>query len=128
VNRYGYSLMCEAKGPRQLVDEARRAEEAGFDFVTISDHFHPWLYSQRHSGYAWSILGALAQATERVELVTMMTCCTVRYPPAIVAQKAATVALLSEGRFGRPGWRARAGWGCATPSPGPKPLTSVPGR
>lgn len=99
MNRYGYSLMCEAKGPRQIVDEARRAEEAGFDFVTISDHMHPWLYSQRHSGYAWSILGALAQATTEIDLVTMVTCPTVRYHPAIVAQKAATVALLSGGRF-----------------------------
>jgi G6PDH family F420-dependent oxidoreductase len=99
VNSYGYSLMCEAKDPRALVDEARMAEAAGFSFVTISDHIHPWLYTQQHSGYAWSILGALAAATARVGLVTMVTCPTFRYHPVIVAQKAATMGLLSGGRF-----------------------------
>src|SRR4051794_40875294 len=99
MERYGYSLMCEAKSPRQLVEEARAAESAGFDFVTISDHIHPWVKEQQHSGYAWSILGAIAQATERIELVTMVTCPTFRYHPVIVAQKAATVAVLSDGRF-----------------------------
>lgn len=99
MNRYGYSLMCETKAPRQLIDEAVQAEEAGFDFVTISDHIHPWLHGHGHSGYAWSILGALAQATARVDLVTMVTCPTFRYHPVIVAQKAATMGVLSEGRF-----------------------------
>ena len=99
MDRYGYALMCEAKPPRQLVQEAVTAEQAGFDFVTISDHIHPWLYSQQHSGYAWTILGAVAQATERIQLVTMVTCPTFRYHPVIVAQKAATLGVLSEGRF-----------------------------
>src|SRR5439155_4126359 len=67
--------------------------------LTISDHFHPWLYSHEHSPYAWSVLGALAAQTSRVELVSLVTCPTTRYHPAIVAQKAATVAAMSGGRF-----------------------------
>jgi G6PDH family F420-dependent oxidoreductase len=97
--RIGYTMMCEQSDPRQLVRDVVRAEEAGFDFAVISDHYNPWLVSQGHAGYAWSILGAAAQATERIPLMTYVTNPTVRYHPAIVAQKAATVALLSEGRF-----------------------------
>lgn len=96
---FGYSLMCELYGPNELLAQAARAEDAGFDFVTISDHFHPWLHSQRHSPYAWSVLGALAAQTSDIELVSLVTCPTIRYHPAIVAQKAATVAVMSEGRF-----------------------------
>jgi G6PDH family F420-dependent oxidoreductase len=96
---YGYSLMCELHGPNELLAQAARAEEAGFDFVTISDHFHPWLRSHHHSPYAWSVLGALAAQTTRVELVSLVTCPTIRYHPAIVAQKAATVAVMSGKRF-----------------------------
>jgi G6PDH family F420-dependent oxidoreductase len=97
--RIGYTMMCEQSDPRQLVRDVVRAEEAGFDFAVISDHYNPWLVSQGHAGYAWSILGAAAQATERIPLMTYVTNPTVRYHPAIVAQKAATVALLSQGRF-----------------------------
>ena len=96
---YGYSLMCELYDPNELLAQAARAEAAGFDFITISDHFHPWLFSHHHSPYAWSVLGALAAQTERVELVSLVTCPTIRYQPAIVAQKAATVAVMSDGRF-----------------------------
>jgi alkanesulfonate monooxygenase SsuD/methylene tetrahydromethanopterin reductase-like flavin-dependent oxidoreductase (luciferase family) len=96
---YGYSLMCELYDPNELLAQAGRAEAAGFDFLTISDHFHPWLFSHHHSPYAWSVLGALAAQTERVELVSLVTCPTIRYHPAIVAQKAATVAVMSGGRF-----------------------------
>jgi G6PDH family F420-dependent oxidoreductase len=99
VPSFGYSLMCELYGPNELLAQAARAEEAGFDFVTISDHFHPWLRSQHHSPYAWSVLGALAAQTSEIELVSLVTCPTIRYHPAIVAQKAATVAVMSEGRF-----------------------------
>ena len=95
----GYTMMCEQRSPKDLVDDLVRAERAGFDFSVISDHFHPWLEEQGHSGYAWSILGAAAQATERIPLMTYVTCPLVRYHPAIVAQKAATMALLSDGRF-----------------------------
>lgn len=97
--RIGYTLMTEQAGPRALVDSAERAEAAGFDFEVISDHYSPWLRSQGHSPYAWSVLGAVSQVTERVELMTYVTCPTMRYHPAVVAQKAATVALLSNGRF-----------------------------
>src|SRR3954447_4345350 len=91
--------MCEQSGPKELVRDAVRAEAAGFDFAAISDHFHPWLEEQGHSPYAWSVLGAVAQATDRIPLMTFVTCPTLRYHPAVVAQKAATVQLLSDGRF-----------------------------
>jgi G6PDH family F420-dependent oxidoreductase len=97
--RFGYTMMCEQTGPRELVRDVVRAEEVGFDFAVISDHYFPWLDEQGHSPYAWSVLGAAAQATSRIPLMTYVTCPTVRYHPAVVAQKAATVQLLSEGRF-----------------------------
>jgi G6PDH family F420-dependent oxidoreductase len=99
MTRYGYTLMTEQSGPRELVDHARRAEDAGFDFEVISDHTFPWLESQGHAPYAWSVLGAVSQVTSRVELASYVTCPTMRYHPAVVAQKAATVQLLSDGRF-----------------------------
>ena len=92
-------MMCEQSRPDQLVADVRRAEQAGFDFSVISDHFQPWLSTQGHSGYAWSILGAAAQATERIGLMSYVTCPILRYHPAIVAQKAATVQILSRNRF-----------------------------
>ncbi|GAB2867323.1 LLM class F420-dependent oxidoreductase [Actinoallomurus bryophytorum] len=95
----GYTMMCEQAPPDQLVRDVRAAERAGFDFSVISDHYAPWLTSQGHSGYAWSILGAAAQATERIPLMTFVTCPIMRYHPAVVAQKAATVQILSGGRF-----------------------------
>jgi G6PDH family F420-dependent oxidoreductase len=97
--RFGYTLMTEQSGPRELVRYAQQAEDAGFDFEVSSDHYSPWLTTQGHSPYAWSVLGAVAQATSRVELMTYVTCPTMRYHPAVVAQKSATMQLLSEGRF-----------------------------
>jgi G6PDH family F420-dependent oxidoreductase len=91
--------MGEQAGPKQLVADAVRAEEIGFDFLAASDHYFPWLEAQGHSPYTWSVLGAVAQATERIDLMTYVTCPTMRYHPAVVAQKAATVQLLSDGRF-----------------------------
>src|SRR3954467_6610817 len=91
--------MTEQSGPKDLVRWAVRAEEVGFDLAVSSDHFSPWLTEQGHAPYAWSVLGAVAQATERVELMTYVTCPTFRYHPAVVAQKAATLQLLSDGRF-----------------------------
>lgn len=96
---FGYTLMTEQRGPRELVSDAVAAERAGFDFEVMSDHYFPWLAEMGHAPYAWSVLGAVASATERVGLMTYVTCPTVRYHPAVVAQKAATVALLSDGRF-----------------------------
>src|SRR4051795_4167700 len=95
----GYTMMCEQAGPQQLVRDVAHAEEAGFDFAVISDHYFPWLDSQGHAPYAWSVLGAAAQATARIPLMTYVTCPTRRYHPAVVAQKAATMQLLSDGRF-----------------------------
>ena len=97
--RIGYTLMCEQTGPRELVRDAARAERAGFDFEVMSDHYMPWLDSMGHSPNAWATLGAVATATERVDLMTYVTCPTMRYHPAVVAQQAATVDLLSNGRF-----------------------------
>lgn len=99
MTRFGYTMMCEQAAPDQLVRDVVRAEKAGFDFSVISDHYAPWLDAQGHAGYAWSILGAAAQATERIPLMTYVTCPTLRYHPAVVAQKAATVQILSGGRF-----------------------------
>jgi G6PDH family F420-dependent oxidoreductase len=96
---WGYTMMCEQTGPRALVDDVVAAEQAGFDFAVISDHYFPWLEEMGHSPYAWSVLGAAAWATERIPLMTYVTCPTFRYHPVVVAQKAATVQLLSQGRF-----------------------------
>ncbi|MDT7708639.1 MAG: hypothetical protein QOG20_4246 [Pseudonocardiales bacterium] len=95
----GYKLASEAFGPQELIRQAVRAEEAGFDFVEMSDHFHPWLDVQGHSPFTWTVLGAIAARTDRIGLVTGVTCPTVRYHPAIIAQAAATLALVAEGRF-----------------------------
>ncbi|MCW2831578.1 MAG: Luciferase-like monooxygenase [Aeromicrobium sp.] len=91
--------MCEQSAPLRLVEHARGAEEAGFPFAVMSDHFNPWLDEQGHSPNAWVTLGAVAHATERLELMTYVTCPTGRYHPAVVAQQAATLGILSEGRF-----------------------------
>ena len=96
---FGYTLMTEQSGPKDLVRYAVAAEQIGFDFEVSSDHFSPWLMSQGHAPYAWTVLGAVAQATSRVELATYVTCPIIRYHPAVVAQKAATLQLLSDGRF-----------------------------
>ncbi|MCW2925214.1 MAG: Luciferase-like monooxygenase [Thermoleophilia bacterium] len=97
----GFKLIAEAYGPRELVRQAVAAEAAGFDFIEISDHFHPWLGDDDHghSPFAFSVLGAIAAKTERLGLATGVTCPSFRYHPAIVAQAAATLGVLSEGRF-----------------------------
>jgi G6PDH family F420-dependent oxidoreductase len=99
MTSFGYTMMTEQSRPDQLVRDLQMAEQAGFEFSVCSDHFQPWLDEQGHAGYAWSILGAAAQATERIGLMTYVTCPTIRYHPAIVAQKAATLQILSGGRF-----------------------------
>ena len=99
MTRFGYTLMTEQSGPRELVRYAVAAEDQGFDFEVMSDHYSPWLTEQGHAPYAWTTLGAVAQATERVGLMTYVTCPTLRYHPAVVAQKAATLQILAEGRF-----------------------------
>ncbi len=99
MTRFGYTLMTEQSGPKDLVRHAVAAERAGFDLAVSSDHFFPWLSAQGHAPYAWSVLGAVAHATSDIELMTYVTCPTMRYHPAVVAQKAATTQLLADGRF-----------------------------
>jgi G6PDH family F420-dependent oxidoreductase len=99
MTQFGYTLMTEQTGPRELVRDAVTAEQTGFDFEVMSDHYFPWLSAQGHAPYAWSVLGAVAHATERVGLMTYVTCPTMRYHPAVIAQKSATVQLLADGRF-----------------------------
>jgi G6PDH family F420-dependent oxidoreductase len=99
MTRYGFTVMAEQSTPRQMIDGAVRAEEAGFDFLMVSDHFHPWLSSQGQSPFTWTVLGAIAERTSRIEIITAVTCPFIRYHPAVIAQAAATVQVLSEGRF-----------------------------
>jgi G6PDH family F420-dependent oxidoreductase len=97
--RFGYKLCSEERTAPELVEDACRAEEAGFDFAAISDHFHPWTDVQGESPFVWATIGAIARATERLEIGTTVTCPTVRIHPTIVAQAAATCATLLPGRF-----------------------------
>jgi G6PDH family F420-dependent oxidoreductase len=97
--RLGYHLSSEELDPRAMVRFARRAEHAGFDFVTVSDHFHPWTRPQGQSPFVWGVVGAIAAMTGRVEVATCVTCPTIRMHPAIVAHAAATAAVQLEGRF-----------------------------
>lgn len=95
----GYALSSEEHRPLELVTYARRAEERGFDFATISDHFHPWLDAQGQSPFVWSVLGAIATATDRLPVGTGVTCPLLRIHPAIVAHAAATAGAMMPGRF-----------------------------
>ena len=97
--RLGLHLSAEEHPPDFLVATAIRAEEAGFDFVTVSDHVHPWTRRQGESPFVWAVLGAIAQATERVGVGTAVTCPTIRTHPAIIAHAAATTAAMMPGRF-----------------------------
>ena len=97
--RIGYKLATEGFGPKELIRQAVLAEQAGFDFVEMSDHYHPWVEAQGHSAFTWSLLSAIAVKTERIGLATGVTCPSVRYHPAIIAQAAATLAIISDGRF-----------------------------
>jgi len=97
--RVGYHLSSEELDPVSMVRWARRAEEAGFAFVSISDHYHPWTRAQGQSPFVWGAIGAIAAITERVEVATCVTCPTVRIHPAVVAQAAATAAVMLPGRF-----------------------------
>ena len=99
MTAFGYTLSSEEHGPADLVGNAARAEEAGFDFVSMSDHFHPWVSAQGHSPFVWSVLGAVSVATERLQVGVGVTCPTVRIHPAILAQATATTSLLLDGRF-----------------------------
>ena len=97
--RIGVKLCSEERSAPELVEDAARAEEAGFDFAAISDHFHPWVGAQGESPFVWGVLGGIAAATERLEIGTAVTCPTVRMHPAVVAHAAATAATMLPGRW-----------------------------
>jgi G6PDH family F420-dependent oxidoreductase len=97
--QFGYKLSSEEFSANELVRIARAAEERGFSFALISDHFHPWTDRQGHSPFVWSVLGAIAQTTTKLRVGTGVTCPTTRIHPAIVAQASATVATMMPGRF-----------------------------
>jgi G6PDH family F420-dependent oxidoreductase len=99
VTAFGYWLSSEEHPPLDLVRDAKRAEDAGFEFAMISDHFHPWIDAQGHSPFVWSVLGGIAATTERIRVGTGVTCPTIRVHPAIVAQAAATCGAMLNGRF-----------------------------
>ncbi len=99
MTKLGLTLSSEEHDPRRLVDLARMAEDHGLDFVSISDHFHPWISEQGHSPFVWSVLGAIAMATDDIEVGVGVTCPTVRIHPAILAQATATTAHLLGERF-----------------------------
>jgi G6PDH family F420-dependent oxidoreductase len=95
----GYAISSEEHLPNDIVQHAKLAEDAGFPFALISDHFHPWIDRQGHSPFVWAVIGGIAQATERMQLGTGVTCPTVRIHPAIIAQAAATAGAMMPGRF-----------------------------
>jgi G6PDH family F420-dependent oxidoreductase len=97
--KIGYTLSCEEFGPQELVKNAQLAEEAGFEFLGISDHFHPWIDEQGQSPFVWSVIGGIAQVTKKVQVFNEVNCPIIRYHPAIVAQAAATSQVMLQGRF-----------------------------
>src|SRR3954447_8004084 len=97
--KIGCFLSSEECGPLELVARAKRAEAAGFHALWVSDHYHPWVDEQGHSPFVWSVIGALATATERLQVTTAVTCPTIRIHPAVIAQAAATSSVLLDGRF-----------------------------
>lgn len=97
--KIGYTLASEERGPKELVAAAVKAEEKGFDFLGISDHFHPWTPTQGQSPFSWSVVAAVGQATSRIEVFSEVVCPIMRYHPAIVAQAAATSQILLDGRY-----------------------------
>lgn len=97
--KFGYTLSSEEHTPQDLLTNAQKAEESGFDFVSISDHYHPWIDEQGNSPFVWSMLGALSQVTDHILVGVGVTCPTTRIHPAIIAQATATAATLLDGRF-----------------------------
>lgn len=95
---FGCFLSSEEHGPRALLEQAQMAERAGFETVSVSDHFHPWLDSQGESPFVWTTIGGIA-ATTQLEVTTAVTCPILRTHPAIIAQAAATASSLLDGRF-----------------------------
>src|ERR671938_822419 len=98
MTKIGYFLSCEENGPHELLNQARMAEGAGFEGFWISDHYHPWISEQGQSPFVWSVIGGLSQVTS-LPVTTGVTCPTLRIHPAVIAQAAATSAVMLEGRF-----------------------------
>lgn len=98
--RPGFFVSSEEHAPRVLVDTAAAAEQAGFDRLWVSDHYHPWNHEQGESPFVWAVLGGIARATSTAEVYTAVTCPTIRIHPAVIAQAAATTAAMFDGRFG----------------------------
>src|SRR3978361_1992999 len=98
MTRIGYFLSCEQFGPKELIDQAKRAEAAGVEALWSSDHVHPWNDEQANSPFVWGVIGALSEATS-LPVATAVTCPTVRIHPAIIAQAAATAAVQLDGKF-----------------------------
>jgi len=99
MTKFGLTLSSEEHEPKRLVEIAELAEESGFDFVSISDHYHPWVDAQGHSPFVWTVLGAVAASTDSIEVAVGVTCPIMRIHPAVLAQATATTAQLLEGRF-----------------------------
>lgn len=99
MTEIGYALSSEEHNPNDLVKYAWRAEEAGFTFALISDHYHPWIDRQGNAPFVWSVIGGIAQVTKKLRLGTGVTCPTIRIHPAIIAQAAATAGAMMPGRF-----------------------------
>ncbi len=97
--KFGYALSSEEHAPLDLVRNAALAEQTGFEFLSISDHYHPWLDRQGHSPFVWAVIGGIAATTKRIRLGTGVTCPTIRTHPAVIAQAAATAACMMPGRF-----------------------------
>src|SRR5215216_6774597 len=97
--KIGYFLSCEENGPAELLAQARAAEQAGFQGLWVSDHYHPWNDEQGQSPFVWAVIGALAEASARLPVTTAVTCPTVRIHPAVIAQAAATASVQLDGKF-----------------------------
>ena len=95
MTKFGLTLSSEEHAPRRLVEIAALAEEYGFDFVSISDHYHPWIDEQGHAPFVWSVLGAIAERTSSIDVAVGVTCPIMRIHPAVLAQAAATTGHLS---------------------------------
>lgn len=97
--KLGYHLSSEEHNAQELINLAIKAENAGFEFLTISDHFHPWVDAQGQSPFVWSTIGGISQVTKKIRIITAVTCPIERIHPVIISQAAATCAQLLPGRF-----------------------------
>ncbi|MCA1735940.1 MAG: TIGR03557 family F420-dependent LLM class oxidoreductase [Actinobacteria bacterium] len=97
--KWGFTLSSEEHSPARLVEIAQLGEGAGFDFLSISDHYHPWVSEQGHASFVWSVLGAIGAQTKAIKVAVGVTCPIIRIHPAVLAQAVATTSSLLDGRF-----------------------------